>query len=304
MAKSKKHYSLEKRKARMGYVYMAPLLFGLLVLFIPNMISTVRFTLFDIELGTGSLRLEYIGAANYIRAFTADIRFKTYLVETIGSLVTQIPVIVIFSLFIAVVLNQKFRGRVVVRTIFFLPVILATGILLSAESTLESAGTAIGTSDTGALAGGQDLLGNITAMLSSIGFGETLTDIVVGAANGIYSVVMSSGIQIFIFLATVQEMPSSLYNAARVEGCDGWQSFWKITFPAIVPAIVICLIYTAIDTFTKAGSSLDSYLQEQTSSQYGYGITMSLLYFCCIALLVGAVALVIRLLTVELRGRR
>lgn len=110
----------------MGYVYMAPLLFGLLVLFIPNMISTVRFTLFDIELGTGSLRLEYIGAANYIRAFTADIRFKTYLVETIGSLVTQIPVIVIFSLFIAVVLNQKFRGRVVVRTIFFLPVILAT----------------------------------------------------------------------------------------------------------------------------------------------------------------------------------
>ena len=71
-----------------------------------------------------------------------------------------------------------------------------------------------------------------------------------------------------------------------------------------MPAIVICLIYTAIDTFTKAGSSLDSYLQEQTSSQYGYGITMSLLYFCCIALLVGAVALVIRLLTAERRGRR
>lgn len=78
----------------------------------------------------------------------------------------------------------------------------------------------------------------------------------------------------------------------------------KSLFRQLCRPIVICLIYTAIDTFTKAGSSLDSYLQEQTSSQYGYGITMSLLYFCCIALLVGAVALVIRLLTAERRGRR
>jgi len=194
------------------------------------MLSTVRFTLFDIELGTGSLRLEYIGAANYIRAFTADIRFKTYLVETIGSLVTQIPVIVIFSLFIAVVLNQKFRGRVVVRTIFFLPVILATGILLSAESTLESAGTAIGTSDTGALAGGQDLLGNITAMLSSIGFGEDTDGYRCRRGERDLQRGHFLGYPDLYFLATLQEVPSSLYEAARVEGCDGWQSFWKINF--------------------------------------------------------------------------
>lgn len=302
--KKKRAYSLEKKNAMMGYVYMTPLIFGLLVLFIPNMVSTIRFTFFDIELGaTGGLNLRFAGLDNYITALTNDIRFKTYLAETIGTLIAQIPVIVIFSLFIAVVLNQRFRGRVVFRTIFFLPVLLATGILLTATTSLPNA--TADTANTGAVvAGSQDLLGNLTAMLSSFGLGESLINIVVSAANGIYDVVISSGIQIFIFLATLQEVPSSLYEAAKVEGCDGWQSFWKITFPAITPAIVICLIYTAIDTFTKSGSSLDTYINDQTANgRYEYGITMSLLFFLCIALIIAVVALIVRLLVFGRRKR-
>ena len=284
-----KRLSLERKKSYAGYGYMIPLIFGLLVLFFPNMIQTVVFTFNDIKQVGGEFVRTSVGLENYTKAFTGDIRFKTYLVNNLVSLISQIPVIVIFSLFISVVLNQKFRGRIVTRTVFFLPVILATGILLSVENDTKILSSAV--SESTQSAEGREMMSGITDMLSQIGIGQGLVEVIVAAANGIYNVVMSSGIQIFIFLAALQEVSPSYYEAAKVEGCDGWQSFWKITFPLISPQIVVCLVYTTVDIFTKPNTELDKYIYSQTyaSNQYGYGTTMSLLYFVCIALIMGVV---------------
>ncbi len=289
----RKPTSLQRKQARYGYLFIFPLILGTIILFIPNMILTVVYSLNDIHISGRGYTLDWVGLSNYYAALFTDRDFTWTLLTSAGKLVTDIPVILVFSLFISTVLNQKFRGRIFARVVFFIPVLLATGIIAKIEDTsglmmgdrVVQTGTAL---DSFQMAGMQDLL-------STINLPSALTDIIVGAADGIYRVVQSSGIQILIFLAGLQEIPGSLYEAAKVEGCSGWELFWKITIPMISPLILVNSVYTIVDTFTQYGNPMVDYISSVTASsstKYGVATAMYMLYFLCIAVVIAVAGLI------------
>lgn len=289
-------WGLVKKRQMYGLVFAFPFIVGLLLLFIPNMLDTVRFSFNDIVLTDDGFRLSWMGSENYYVAFRKDPRFLVLLVSSLQTLGTQIPVIILFSLLIAVMLNQNFRGRSVARAIFFLPVLLATGIISRVESATSIIATAESNRvlDVGLSGGGVDLAG-LENLLYSLSFSDKLTGLVSGAVAGISTIVLQSGMQIFIFLAGLQEIPGSLYEAAKVEGCDQWQLFWKITFPMITPQILVCSVYTIVDAFSRSDSQLFIYVQNLAfgSNQYGLATSMYLVYFLCVGTMIAIVGYVV-----------
>lgn len=293
--KKSKARSLEKRRAFAGYFFIFPLILGVFLVFLPNMFQTFRFTLNDIKTVNGSYHLTYVGFSHFVNAMTVDPQFIRLLSGSIRQFITDVPVLLIFSLFMATILNQKFRGRLLARAIFFVPVILATGIITRVESVTNIMSIV----EVGRESGGGAVLGAsgfvaFEQMLYSLNFNSGLISIVVGAANGIYRVVQSCGIQIFIFMAGLQEVSTSLYEAANVEGCSKWELFWKITFPMISPQLIVCAIYTIVDTFSKPNSALFEYVNQIAFSQNQYGLATSMyvIYFFCVAAILAVAGLI------------
>jgi len=284
--KKRKGSSLEKTRAKYGYIFSLPLILGSL-LFARNMIQTILFSINETIIETGGYSLKWAGFQYYYKAFFVDPKFIQYVVSSLGEILVQVPVILVFSLFMAMVLNQEFKGRVVARAIFFLPVILSTGIITKVETnagmnTLMSIRDAL---DAGETAGGLEL----TQLLISMNFNETLTEIVVDAANGINTIVNSSGVQIFVFLAAFQQIPPSVYEAAQVEGCSKWVLFWKIVIPMTAKQIIVAGVYTIIDVFTRSDSKLFDYIYKMAyeGNQYSYAMAMYLIYALGLAVMLG-----------------
>ena len=279
------------RRARFGYLFILPLLIGLAVIFIPNLIQTFLYSISDIDPSAG-FALKPKGFTYYKNALTVDPKFKRLLIEDIVGLVTDIPVIIIYSLFIAVLLNQNFRGRGFARIIFFYPVIMATGFMTSIDSSSNMAvlGQAI---DNGAAA---DLSGltQVSGILSSLYFPEPLIEVISNAISGIYNITSSSGLQIFIFLAGLQNISPSLYEAAEIEGCSKWELFWKITFPMISPIILMNLIYAIADRTVK--SQVLEYINTLAfaQSQYSLATAMSVFYLLCLGAVIVIALLIVR----------
>lgn len=300
MKKRARAQSLEKKQQRVGILFLLPLLIGIVFFFLPNLVRTFLFTLNAIELNPDGYTLHFIGMENFVELFTQEEEFRRQLLGSMQTLVTETPILVIFSLFIATILNQKFRGRTLARAVFFVPVILATGVI----SRIESSTNLLNFLETGrTLETGSSLdtmsssLFDMQAMLSSLQFNDTLIGIVTGAANGISHVIMSSGMQIFIFLAGLQEIPASLYEAANTEGCSAWEAFWKITFPMLSPQLVVCLVYTVVNTFTDPNNPLFLYIRgisDYGISQYGFATAMYMVTLLSIALILCVVGLVLR----------
>lgn len=201
------------------------------------------------------------------------------------NIVLNTPLILIFSLFFAVLLNQKFHGRVLARAIFFLPVILASGIIASIEngdlmqSVVRSASDSTG--------GGLSVIKNLelTTLLIESGLSPTVVQYLTGAVSRIYEIVSQSGVQILIFLAGLQSISPSLYEAAKIEGSTGYEAFWKITFPMIGPLILTNLVYTIIDSFISDQTSRMVVDTAFKSFNFGLSAAMSWMYFAIIALL-------------------
>lgn len=223
----KRKSSLLRRREYYGYFFILPLIIGVLFIFIPNLYHTLQYSVSSLELGKKGYDAAFEGFSQYKAAFTKDANFVPYLVTELKSFLTDVPVITIFSMFIAVLLNGKFHGRTAARLIFFIPVILSTGIISSIESStdlLANVEAGMASSDT-------SLVSGLSNMLLQMNLPKFIIDIIGSAISGIYSVVQRSGMQIFILLTGLQQIPNSLYEAAQVEGCNGWESFWKITFP-------------------------------------------------------------------------
>ena len=282
-----KPLSFEKKKGLIGYFFLFPVILGILLIFLPNLILTIRFSLNDVEIVAGQgYSLIWRGIKYYKDAVTVDAGFIPTLVESYKTTLVNVPVIVIFSMLIATLLNQKFRGRAIARIIFFLPVILSTGILLEAEGTIMGNVNSAGI-DTGASI--NELSFNMSELLTSLNFNESLIGIVESAVSNIYNILISSGIQIYIFLAGIQEIPDSLYEAASVEGCSKWESFWKITFPMLAPQIAVNIIYTLV--IDGEASRVMAYANSIGSSLGNYGLanSMAIIYLATLLALIGVI---------------
>ena len=262
----------------MGYFFIFPLILGILFVFLPNLITTFQFSMNDVQInGSEGYSLSFRGFEYYIIALTRDANFIPYTISAIKDMLINVPVILIFSMLMASILNQKFHGRAVARAIFFIPVLLSTGILSEIEGYIMGNISSAGLSTGGSL--DSVLNFNMGEFLASMNFNDFLIGIVESAVSNIYTVLKSSGMQIYIFLAGIQEIPDYLYEAAQIEGCSKWEAFWKITFPMLSPQIAVNLIYTIVDV----GQGSRPLYYASTLGNYGQETAMCMIYLAALA---------------------
>ena len=239
--------------------------------------------------------LTYVGLENYKKIATTNLGFINSISSTLPKLV-YIPAILIFSFMIANLLNAKFRGRTVARVIFFMPVVTASGVAAKIkEGSWEVA--RVGSSVSGALSHTDfDITTSIKNILSDMPFMTPFVDLITTAFDQLSNIVLMSGIQILIFLAALQTISPSLFEASDMEGASKWEAFWKITFPMVSPMILVATMYTMIDVLTGSSNPMISYLfgtVGSTSLSLSDRMTMGWLYFICAALLIVIVSAII-----------
>ena len=289
--KTRRPASLEKRKARAGYVFVLPFILGIVLIYLPILIDSICFSLVSTEYDpTSKDKLKYIfeGLRYYKEAFTVDTKFAGNLLSGLQQLIFEVPAIIIFSLFIAVVLNQKMLGRAAFRAIFFVPVIIATGLMESIDGdVLQQMGGGIddGSGDSGIINVMQ-----VEQLFREMAIGGDLVVYVVQLVQKIQDIINYSGVQMLIFLAGLQSISDSIYEACRIDGATGWETFWKITFPMISPMILVNAVYTIIDSFTRTSNKTMGYIDGVMTSSKFQGMAMYWIYFISVILIIAVVA--------------
>ncbi len=296
--KRRKGVSLDKKKARSGYFFVLPFLIGFIAVYIPMIWDSIVFSFSHVTIvpGEGSVS-EFVGWANYNEALFVNPNFVKTLLTGIKELAFDIPAIILFSLFMAVLLNQKMAGRAVFRAIFFIPVILSTGLMESIDAANildemmgDSEGIASGTETSTATEIVSAI--DIESLFAGMKVGTELVDFVVTMINDIYDIVNRSGVQMLIFLAGLQSISPAIYESCSIDGATGWETFWKITFPMISPMILVNAVYTIIDSFTTNQNTVMKFIDSEYTKTNGKEISsaMSWMYFLIVILIVAAVA--------------
>ncbi|MBR4067237.1 MAG: sugar ABC transporter permease [Clostridia bacterium] len=272
---------MKARNARTGTLFILPFIIGFLLFMAKPMVESFIMSFNDVVLVPGQgYEQTYVGLNNYKHALTVDPEYNKYLVEEVGQMAINTIATLVVSFVVAVILNQEFKGRTLCRAIFFLPVILSSGVLPGIEHQNEfydmMAGTAEALSESGV-----DLSTTLQDLLSLSGVGGSVFEVVFTMIDSIYDIVMASGIQIIVFLSGLQSISPSLYEAADVEGCSAWESFWKITFPMVSPLLLVNCIYTIIDFFMKNDNRVMELIYQVTYQDFKFGISsaMSWMYF-------------------------
>ena len=298
--KKKKIPSLDRRKARAGWLFTLPFIIGFIVIYIPIIIESIKYSMYTYRLVEGGMLKEFVGFTHYQSALFEKANFLQTLLTGMEELIFDVPAILIFSLFIAVILNQKMAGRAIFRVIFFLPVVVSTGVMESIiinSQGMADAGMDLGAGESAAegTQSGMALEAMLTGVFENLGFGAGLVTYIVGAVANIASIVNRSGVQILIFLAALQSISPAIYESCQIDGATGWETFWKITFPMVSPMILVNGIYTIIDNFTTESNSVMNVINETFVSP-GAGkhvsAAMGWMYFLLILLIVGIVAAV------------
>lgn len=280
-----------KSRAIAGYAFISPFLIGVFLIFSFALITAVMFAFSDINLSEKGYTLSFVGLKYFKEALLVHPTFNRSLVSSIQSILIDVPLVIMFSFFMACLLNQKFRGRSLIRVLFFMPVILSTGILQKMDnfSALQGGLSGAAVETTFSQFSGIFDLGALLLKL------DIAPDVVLYITNGvesIYEIINLSGIQMLVFLMALQSISPSLYEASAIEGATGWENMWKITFPLVSPYILTCSVYTIIDSFTSYNSPvMTEILSKSTGSElnYSYMEAMAFLYFVLIAIVLLAV---------------
>jgi len=289
-----KRLTIEQKKRLSGMIFLIPWLVGLAVFFIQPLIQTIRFSVGELYInptqGYYIKPLDNGIFGQFIRAFTQDADYVRYLTEAIQKLIYEVPVIVVFALVIAMILNQKFKGRTFMRTVFFLPVIITSGIIV----------VTLKTGLNGVAVGGNPEAANI---FSSAGIHKLLiasdlpyqaADFISTAINNVVDTVWRAGVQILLYMSALLSIPKTYYEVAEVEGSTAWESFWKITFPIIMPIMMINVIYTIVDSLSSYSNSVMRHISNVTTRELSisYGSALYWIYFAVVLVILGVTYLI------------
>lgn len=297
--KKRKIVSLDKKKARVGYLFVLPFIIGLLIVYFPMVLQSINYSFHEINsLQGGGYELVPVGFGNFEEAILVDATYVQELTTGITQIIFDIPAIVIFSLFMAILLNQDMAGRGLFRAIFFIPVIISTGLMsdIDAQNILQSAMGDTGSQiddGTGESTVNQIVnLVDVERLFANMKVGSELVTYVVTLVNDIFNIVNRSGVQMLIFLAGLQSISPAIYESCQIDGATGWETFWKITFPMISPMILVNAIYTVIDALTRSDNNVMAYIDQVYDQANGTTLAsaMSWMYFLLVMLLIAAVS--------------
>lgn len=279
--------TLTRQRAIWGLLFTGAFIIGFIAFFLGPIIQSFQFAFSELKITSTGFTLSYVGWENFRYALRVDPNFVQVFVETTARILVDIPAVIIFSFFAATLLNQKFKGRTLARVVFFLPVILTSGIIYKFESGDIFHEMHMHASQEEIVYSSQIIMG----VLMRMRLPETFTQYIIAAVNRIPDIINASAIPILIFLAGLQGIPSSLYECAKIEGATGWESFWKITFPLVSPLFLTNIVYIIIDSFTAPGNRLVELIENAAWGRniYGVSVAMTWMYFGVIALILAVV---------------
>ncbi len=308
---SRRRLSMKAKRSISGYLFILPFIIGFVVFMAAPLFMSLEMSFSEVIVSANGFEInpyfgmeegvahatfldkaiDLLGLDNYKYVLAVDPQFNQYLIEEITRIGTNTIAIIVVAFVIAVLLNQEFKGHAFVRAIFFLPVILSSGVLVNLET------------DNTLMQGMQDLISEQTPftvtdsmmeILRLTGLGGDLLDVVFDLIAQVYDIVMGAGIQIIVFLSGLQNVPASLYEAADVEGCTKWEAFWMITFPMVSPLLIVNVIYTIVDFYTKMDGDLAKKLDDGLLNfHYDQVAAMNWVYFAITLLMIGVCALVL-----------
>ncbi|MBR6045121.1 MAG: sugar ABC transporter permease [Ruminococcus sp.] len=286
--------SYERKKRLYGYGFIALWIIGTLYFFIYPLIVSIVYSFNKTTVGEGGMELKNIGFDNYVNAFRHDTNYTKALVDTLSSTALKTPLILVFSIFIAVILNQKFRGRTFARAVFFLPVIIATGPVIDIiNGNMSTTGTS-GNAEQFSTLFEANLVDELLEFLGIYNISDRLTEIINTLTSEIFNLVWNSGIQILLFLSALQGIPFSAKEAAQMEGATSWEYFWKITIPYISPQILTCLVYTVVDSFVDPGNQvMEIVIGKANQWEHGYMAAMAWAYFLIIGIALAIIVAIV-----------
>lgn len=273
---------LRTRETINGLIFISPWIIGFLVFTLTPLIRTFTFSLNEVKVTAEGVRTFFVGSKNFKDAFLTDVTYPQLLIDYFIQIIVYVPIIISFSMIIALLLNINIRGRSLFRTIYFLPVVIASGpvfnkLLSKGAMTFEGLYKF-------------QLIRDIQANLPTL-----LTKAIDMFISGFIMILWFSGVQILIYLAGLQKIDKSMYEAAKIDGASKWQILWKITMPVLTPLTFVNVVYTIVTVSTFATSPIiqkilvDMYRPERG---LGYASALSWIYFLAMLLAIGVFALI------------
>lgn len=291
--KQKKNRGIEAIKRRYGILFVSPWVLGVILFVIAPILKTLVFSLSIVSMGEKGLQTQFVGFKHYYRMLMENTIYVDRLAASLTSIFTSLPIIVSLSLILGVVLNQKFRGRMLVRGIFFLPVIISSGVVMyvlngQGNVTGMNISTTLST-ETSAYVNAIDF----TELLSRLSLPSDINELMMKYLSDTFNLLWSCGVQTLLFIAGLQTIPSQLYEVARVEGATSWESFWYITIPMLNRVVMLVVFYTMVELFVEDSALVNSALQDMRwHTIYDSTSAQLWIYFFCVGIIIGLVMLV------------
>lgn len=281
--KVRKGLTYRSRSTVTGILFFLPWVIGFFAITAYPLIYSLVISFNQVEIRPGEIQLAPIGWKYFREALTVDTEYPTKLVSSVCNVAMGTPLVVVFSLVIALLLNGKFKGRTLYRIVFFLPVVIMSGPVMS-ELMTESSAMSIN----------MDIMG-IRSILRELD--KSWAEILLTFLNSFIRILWFCGVQIIVFLASLQKIDKNMYEAASIDGASKWESFWKITLPHLQPIILLNTIYTIIEMGTSAddATNLDIVSSiRDIARPYSYAAALSWIYAFCLLILIIIAFLLLR----------
>lgn len=281
----KKNRGINALKAKYGWICISPWIVGLILFFISPIIQSIIYSFSSVSLGVGGMNIQFVGLENFRYIFLENADYLDYMAQAFVKFVYSFPVIIILSLILALMLNQEFKGRILFRALYFLPVIIAAGPVLKTVLSAEQSGISnIAQDESIAMS-----MFNVSEIVDAVGLPQQLATYFVSIIDGITGLIWNCGIQTVLFIAGMQAIPTLLYEVSKVEGATKWEEFWLITLPMLGRVILLVSVFTMVELMVDPTNPLISLAYSFMKSQfYGESSAMLWSYFVVIGLIMAA----------------
>lgn len=298
-AKPKKASSLMKKQQRAGLLFVLPWIIGFLLFFLRPLAESLWFSFNDVTMSPSGMEASFVGLGNYDYLLLRDSAFLTNLWTVTLSMIQQVAICTILSLFIAVVLVQKFHGRTLYRAIMFLPIIMTSGVVYSMVGSVVGSAGLSGTGNAYMYSSS-----SLTNLMIQGGISRDVVNMLTGFIDSIFAMTPSCGVPILLYISGLQKIPESYYEAARIEGANSWEIFWRITIPKIAPIIFLNIVYCIVDATTSYGGTSGGNVMMNAIQSMGFGKTMKFGMSAAMAWMYFAVTALFLLIAYLLLGRK
>lgn len=286
MMKNKKQKGIESLKSRYGFLFTLPWLIGLVVFFMIPIIQSVIYSFSDLRIDASSVNTTFSGFKNYKFILFEDPNFINNLLSGLKNIFIQVPFILVLSMILGILLNNEFKGRIFFRSLYFLPVIIASGVVLNIFL-----GAARGDATEVAVAESVSFgMIDFSSVLEGLALPTTILDYLSIALDNIFMLIWQSGIQIVLIIAGLQTIPDLLYEVAHVEGATKWEQFWFITLPMMIRTMLLVVIFTIVEVVTiNTNPVMEQGYSYFGNIEYGTGSAVLWFYFTIVGVIIAGV---------------